>query len=111
MKPRSKIAFSHADYTYDIEDIKGRNVVSIVDLNLGHMSVTNDIENVLVDIAERERITISDYMVVYRDSEGNWDGWSFETDWFVPLRSKSKEEAVATFINTQLNAFGSNQKN
>ena len=53
----------HADYVYTIVD----EIVNIVDLNYGNMSVTNDAENVLTEINDQEEI--SDKRVIYIDSE------------------------------------------
>lgn len=58
-----------ADYTYTIET----NVISIIDLDLGSKSVTNDIENVLDDI-RTELGDLAGYSVIYRDSMGRRDG-------------------------------------
>jgi hypothetical protein len=41
--PRPKTESTQADFTYSIVG----NVISIIDLDLGNRSVTNDIENVL----------------------------------------------------------------
>lgn len=55
-----------ADYTYAIEG----DTVKIVDLNLGNVSVTNDAENVINEIAQIEYIR--DKRIIYKDSEGDW---------------------------------------
>ena len=47
MEPRNRNkGLFRADYTYTIED----NIISIVDLDLGSKSVTNDMESVLDEI-------------------------------------------------------------
>jgi hypothetical protein len=53
-----------ADFSYSIHD----NVISIVDLDLGNRSVTNDIENVLRRIEHDHQGSIADTLVIYRDS-------------------------------------------
>lgn len=55
-----------ADYTYEIKN----DVVSIIDLNLGNLSVTNDIENILTEINKTKNIIGK--RVTYRDSEEEW---------------------------------------
>lgn len=55
-----------AEYTYVIEG----DTVNITDLNLGDMSVTNDAENVINEIAQIEYIR--DKRITYKDSEGDW---------------------------------------
>lgn len=46
--------------------------VEIIDQNRG-MSVTNDAENVLTHILEREGDKIKGMKFIYRDSDGIWD--------------------------------------
>ena len=59
-----------ADYLYDLTE---DGLLVIIDQDLGNRSVTNDIENVLVDIATaEERPTLAGLRVTYRDSEGDW---------------------------------------
>lgn len=60
-----------ADYTYQM--LKG-NVIAIINQNKGGKSVTNDIENVLAEIAKSEHITLAEYKIMYKDSEGDWTG-------------------------------------
>lgn len=49
-----------ADYTYTVE----RNIIAIIDLDLGNRSVTNDIDYVLADICA-EVGDLSGYSVIY----------------------------------------------
>lgn len=60
---------SKADYNYTIEG----NLLKIVDLNLGNLSVTNDIEAVINDIRDIIGWSIQQLTIIYRDSDGNWD--------------------------------------
>lgn len=78
-----------SDYTYTIED----DILAIVDLNLGRMSVTNNIENVIAEIAEERRFLPEEVLVIYRDSEELWDGWDTKTESFILLQTCSKDEA------------------
>jgi hypothetical protein len=50
------------------------DVIAIVDLDLGNRSVTNDIENVLRKIEYYHQGPITAFKIMYRDSEGVWDG-------------------------------------
>lgn len=60
-------------YNYRIID----NYLLIVDemtsVDIDIMSVTNNIENILNEIAQKEDIDISDLTIIYRDSLFNWD--------------------------------------
>lgn len=57
------------------KDNRATTVIEIVDLDLGNMSVTNDIENVVTQIATElpEDNPITENAIIYRDSEGIWD--------------------------------------
>jgi hypothetical protein len=71
-------------------------VVVIVDANEGHMSVTNDIENVVAYLAMQ--FDLVNAPVVYRDSMGGYDGVKVQDGksfaGFVPMRCLSTHEAI-----------------
>ena len=90
------------DYVYQVADFHGRNVIAIVDMNLGNMSVTNGIEQVVEDIAREKQIEPHHYMIVYCDSEAVWDGWDPVTSEFIPLNTQTWEQAVDKYISLQL---------
>lgn len=90
------------DYVYQVTDFHGRNVIAIVDMNLGNMSVTNGIEQVVENIAREKQIEPHHFMIVYCDSEGVWDGWDPVIEQFVSLDARTWEEAVDKYINYQL---------
>lgn len=58
-----------AKYSWGID---GR-IIWIKDENQDHRSVTNDAENVLTEIAGELDGELTDYLVMYQDSEGIWD--------------------------------------
>lgn len=59
-----------ADYLYDLT---GDGLLVIIDQDLGNRSVTNDMANVLADIAQAEELaSLAGVAVTYRDSEGDW---------------------------------------
>jgi hypothetical protein len=68
---------SRSDYSFATVAVYGETqvveVVQIADANLGNMSVTNDIENVINEIAARLPNPPSGYAWIYRDSSGAWD--------------------------------------
>lgn len=62
-----KVPNSDFYYTVNVED----KSVHIVDLNLGLMSVTNNIENILTYIQRKQNVFLyPDYKISYDDSEG-----------------------------------------
>lgn len=82
---------SRADYTYRLID---GEIISIIDLNLGKMSVTNDIENIIRDISVKKLLNKSEFKVIYRDSERVWDGFNIKENNFIYLECNTEEEAV-----------------
>ncbi len=67
---------SKANYDYEIQD----GILWIEDLNQGGMSVTNDMENVLMEIAaENEIHKLIDLGIMYKDSLGYWDRVKIES--------------------------------
>lgn len=88
---------SRADYDYSING----NILVITDLNFGRMSVTNDIEYVIAEINTTLKTngepSISNYKVVYQDSEGVFDGIIIndkdEFEDFYGIREKEFEKA------------------
>lgn len=69
---------NRSNYTYR----KAERVVYINDLNMGGMSVTNDIENIIDNICIKENIDKLHYVWIYNDSEGVWDGFDPSTNSF-----------------------------
>jgi hypothetical protein len=94
IKMKNKV---RADYKYSINRIKKR--LAIVDLNLGQMSVTNCIEDVVEEIMEIENINPSDYMIIYQDSAHWWDGWIYDRYEFVSLACGTPQTAFDKFEN------------
>lgn len=94
---------SQADYSYEIVDYHGRNVIVITDKD-GRLSVTNDIENVVTEIEDAEGIKARDFMIVYSDTEETWDGWDASTCHFVYLFELNWMDAVDEYIKQQLYA-------
>jgi hypothetical protein len=70
-------------------------VLSIVDLDLGNRSVTNDIGNVLRTIECYHQPSFAFTRILYCDFEGTWDGveWDGEKAYFFPLGGSSEKEA------------------
>ena len=67
----------NSDYIYFI---KGK-VLIIEDSDLGNLSVTNDIQNVLTAI--KKDLEFLPETIIYRDSEGNFDGVEHEQGKFI----------------------------
>lgn len=87
---------TRSDYAYDID--KANKVVFIEDLNRGRMSVTNDIENVIVEIANDENFEVDSMKWVYKDSDGIWDGYDPSENSFIALGVESRQEALSLIL-------------
>ena len=81
---------SKSDYSYHTF----QNVIVIEDHNLGGMSVTNDIENVVNEISSKENIYKEDYVWVYKDSTDTYDGWDARLERFFHIGAKDEQSAI-----------------
>ena len=87
-----------SNYTYDFKTYKGRNFLVIEDLNTGGMSVTNNIEQVVEDCFEAHDLQPHQAFIIYKDSNGMWDGWSHEKQDYIHLDQRSEEAAKELII-------------
>lgn len=85
-----------ATYNYTVVDKSFGKVLLIRDTN-GPMSITNDIENVIEEICSRHNINPVDHHIIYRDSQGTWDAFTFSTKQFVLLQTSDLEKALAKY--------------
>ena len=89
---------TRSNYEWEIRE----GILCIEDQNLGGVSVTNDIENILTEIYLYSDNSIRDMKVIYRDSDGIWDGvhpkWGqrkCESVNFYPIQERELEIAIA----------------
>jgi hypothetical protein len=82
---------TQADFTYSMSE----NVISIVDLDQGNRSVTNDVKNVLRKIEHFHQGSIAGFRIMYRDSMGFFDGiqWDGRSALVFPLRETDEGQA------------------
>lgn len=59
-----------ADFKLEVDEEK--NEIRIIDEDRGNMSVTNDLERVLCEVAFHIDGSLDDYDILYRDSTGTW---------------------------------------
>lgn len=112
---------ARADYDWKLVQIltdgRATTVIEIVDRDLGNMSVTNDIENILLEISDDldDDNPLSENAVIYRDSEGLWDEivldevGNFRSFAALPrgrCRSELQAEAVVRLVARQLEVRG-----
>jgi len=60
-----------ADFGLHVDE--HRSEIRIIDQDLGGMSVTNDLANVLNVVSTRVERSLDHYDILYRDSTGTWD--------------------------------------
>jgi hypothetical protein len=77
-----------SDYTYQFRKVKGVYFVMLEDQDLGGATLTNNIHNVIIEIAKKETIDPREYTYIYKDSLGVWDGYNFSLKQFFPVREK-----------------------
>lgn len=91
---------TQSSYSHSLWQHDGHDLIIIEDLNeSGKKSVTNDIDNVIDEIATREKINPVQYHIIYKDSQGIWDGYNFSTRQFIPLQAHSWEKAIAKLFS------------
>lgn len=90
----------HANFTFQIIE----NIVVIEDMNSEDAkSVTNDIDYVLAEI--NKAYPLGGKKVVYRDSDGIWDGINQKNGNFIgfyPIRTRDQSVALETAIKGQM---------
>lgn len=92
---------NQSDYAYHVSSNHGQKVLVIEDLNLGGMSVTNNIEAVMASIADEIGEGVYNMPIVYKDSEGQYDGINGEklsSNTFYGIGAASEKDAVKAAI-------------
>jgi len=84
---------SKADYIYKFDG----DFLIIKDLNLGGMSVTNSIEDVVKNICDINNRNPNTLHIIYRDMDGIWDGWNNKTKSFILIQSTNVDDAINYF--------------
>lgn len=84
-----------SNYTYTIHDDR---IVAIVDEHpsgaVTDKTVTNNIEDVILEITELEHLQPDNYVWLYCDTDGIWDGFDPDTQEFYLLKAESYDEAI-----------------
>lgn len=81
---------SRANFLYRIGNFGDQKVLLIWDKDQGSTTVTNDIENVVADIAQYEQIDPIDHLILYRDTDAFWCGWDAKTNHFWPIAARHR---------------------
>lgn len=96
-----------ADYSYQKLLYKNEEFLIIKDLNLGSISVTNDMENVLDEISETLGTSLEGMMILYQDSTGLYDGVRYDnrTVSFIILQRNDVFSACEALLKKQERAL------
>lgn len=94
LRKYSKADFSFAEYPF-------KNIICILDSDLGSKSVTNDIENVVMDICLIKKIPDPNtYQWLWCGSDHEWAVWENKTETIVVLGIRGNpEEAITAMEN------------
>lgn len=86
-------------YTYSVVRHRGYLILVLVDANDGSLSLTNGIEDV-IDELRLNLIPFPDF-VIYKDTDGAWDGWDYKgNDFiFIFLNTDEKEDALDKIVD------------
>lgn len=91
-----------SNYTYQIKTHDGRSCIVIQDKDAGGKTVTNNMEDVIDEICHKENINPADYIIIYQDSMGLYDGWNYTKADFVILQVTNWETAVEVYLRQQV---------
>lgn len=83
-----------SDYEYKIY----KDYILIVDLDMGGMSVTNNIENIIEQICFENNLDPNDMYCLYKDSCGDIDGYNYRTNQFFILSDRLNKLFEKRFI-------------
>jgi len=89
-----KSLHTKSDYEYQVHS----NYILIKDLDKGGMSVTNNIENIVEFIADKEDLCLLTTMAIYQDSEGDIDAFDYQSKSFIILPEKIRNFAKQKMI-------------
>lgn len=90
---------SYSDYKFQFRRVKERSFIMIEDKNNGGRSVINDIDKVITRIANLHKINPVEFYIIYMDSEKKWDGYTFSTKTFYPVREDHWLKAALKVIS------------
>lgn len=94
---------SHYEYFTERISPDGRTVLTVIcieDLShtMGGKSVTNNIEVIIAAICACEKLDALQCVIVFKDTEGNWDGWNPKKRQFYPVRTEDAMTACAKAV-------------
>lgn len=86
---------SKCSYTYVVMPWKDTKVLCLEDKNMG-MSLTNGMEDVIKElkVSYKSRGIPFPTKIIYRDTDGNWDGWNQDEESFILLGTKDRAQAL-----------------
>lgn len=92
-----------ANYSITTKRLQRRLFLLIEDHNTGGLSVTNCIEDIVAswrkDISFQPENTEKSILIIYKDSEGYWDGFDEKAGTLVALNERSFTRAASAYLN------------
>jgi|GEM_PF-5706717 hypothetical protein len=89
-------------YNYLFEVIHSVNTLVITDeaFDGAYISVTNNIEKIVAELKEKapEEFKKNGFLIIYRDSQGIYDGWDDDKQKFISINQVTKENAVGYWL-------------
>jgi hypothetical protein len=87
-----------AHYSHSIETLAGVKFIVIED-KMGPVSVTNVIEDVIASIEAADGLQDGEFLKVYKDSDGHWDGFNTSNNQFVHLGESTHQKAMKKYLD------------
>jgi len=86
---------SRCSFTYTVRKANNKNVLCLEDRGTG-MSLTNGMEDVIEELQASFKRSSKPFpsLVIYKDTEGMWDGWNVKKEEFIGLQYKRLEKAL-----------------
>lgn len=89
---------SKAHYSHSVETLEGVKFIVIED-KLGPVSLTNRIEEVIKSIELSDNLQDEEFLKVYKDSDGHWDGFNTGNNQFVHLGESTHQKAMKKYLD------------
>lgn len=86
---------SRCSYTYTVRTANDVSVLCLEDKGVG-MSLTNGMEDVIeeLQISFKKEGKPFPSLVIYKDTDGMWDGWDIKKEEFIMLQYKRQEKTL-----------------
>lgn len=91
------MTYSHVLFEHNHKDF-----IIIVEAENADTLITANIEAVVKEIAEAEKIEPKKYFIIYQENTGQWYGWDATTGMFAFLMGEDYKEAIASYLQLKI---------